>query len=76
MSHHEEGYRNTGLVWKIGFCDPAGWTRFVKALTGAVPSRLLLWQPEDWVTMAIEDVFGGGRGAENGQLRRVMSVVW
>lgn len=57
-----EGHRNLRLAWKIGFCDPSGWTRFVAALTGSVPSRLPRRPLEDWVKAAIEDVYGDGLG--------------
>ena len=62
---YEQGIRNDHLARRLGFSDPSGWTRFVRALIGTVPSKLPCLPLAAWVERAIEDVYGtvsGGRG--------------
>lgn len=62
---YEGGIRNDHLARRLGFSDPSGWTRFVRALIGAVPSKLPCLPLAAWVDRAIEDVYGiGGRGVK------------
>ncbi len=45
------------MVWSLGFSDPAGWTRFTKALVGKTPRQIPRAPMEFWARMAIEDVY-------------------
>ena len=56
---HDQGIRSDTLALRIGFADPAGWTRFVKALNGAAPGDLPPLPLGVWVERAIEDVYMG-----------------
>lgn len=47
-------------VWRIGFSDPAGWTRFVRALVGKGPRELPRLPLQFWARRAVEDVYLGG----------------
>ena len=53
-------------AWRTGFSDPAGWTRFTKALVGKSPKQLPRLDIEFWVRRAIEDVYFGPPVAESG----------
>ena len=48
-------------VWRIGFSDPSGWTRFVRALVGKGPRELPRVPLGFWGLRAVEDVYLGGR---------------
>lgn len=56
---YDQGIRSDTLARRLGFADPAGWTRFVKALNGAAPSDLPPLPLGVWVERAIEDVYMG-----------------
>lgn len=47
-------------VWRIGFSDPSGWTRFVRALVGKGPRELPRVPLEFWGRRAVEDTYLGG----------------
>lgn len=55
---YDHGIRGDILARRLGFSDPAGWTRFVKGLVGAVPTALPPRPLAAWVERAIEDVYG------------------
>ena len=44
-------------AFRTGFHDPSGWTRFTRTLTGKSPKQLPRLPLEDWVWLAIQDVY-------------------
>lgn len=56
---YDQGIRSDTLARRLDFADPAGWSRFVKALNGAAPSDLPPLPLSAWVERAIEDVYRG-----------------
>ena len=60
----EAGVPVSRMIRSLGFNDPAGWSRFTKALIGRSPSQIPPAAMEFWVRIAIEDVYlGRGFGA-------------
>ena len=54
----DRGIRGDVMARRLGFSDPAGWTRFVNALVGSTPTQLTPLPLAAWVERAIEDVYG------------------
>ena len=54
----DQGVCGDVLARRLGFSDPAGWTRFVNALVGATPTQLPPLPLAAWVERAIENVYG------------------
>ena len=57
MALREGGAGALEAVWRIGFSDPSGWTRFVRALVGKDPRELPRVPLEFWGWRAVEDVY-------------------
>ncbi len=58
-----EGFPTDRTLWPLGFSDPGGVTRFVKALHGRTLSELPPDPLRRWVPRGIVDVFLGGAGS-------------
>ena len=54
-----DGHRVDEVVWRLGFGDAGGWSRFVKRLLGRNPGQLPTLPIAWWVRKAVDDVFFG-----------------
>lgn len=62
------GCRTDTMVWRLGFSDIAGWSRFTNRLVGRSPRQIPLLPLDHWVRIAIDDIYFGL--PTNGRLRR------
>ena len=54
-----EGCRVETIVWRLGFNDVAGWSRFARRLVGRSPRQLPVLPLDHWVRRAVNDVYFG-----------------
>ena len=54
-----EGCRVDTVVWRLGFNDVAGWSRFARRLVGRSPRQLPVLPLDHWVRRAVNDVYFG-----------------
>ena len=59
MALLSEGCRVETMVWRLGFGDVAGWSRFTTRLVGRSPPQLPALPLCHWVRRAVDDVYLG-----------------